>query len=170
MTSYVSVFSSLVRQYRGLVCLRLLKLWSVRGCSSSLVIDILFVLRRLIPMIHTVQQIIEIPLLPFVFGGRCPRYAGRAVSQRAARQRPAPLEEVAEPQVGAVTVCYVAALGRLSWWWRCWLAATKLTPPPSPSSCARTSCCRRSRRRRREEGGGRREEGGGGEHGESSGR
>ena len=32
-------------------------------------------------MVQTIQQIIEIPLSPFVFGGRCPRYAGRAVSQ-----------------------------------------------------------------------------------------
>ena len=31
--------------------------------------------------VHIGQQIIEIPLSPFVFGGRCPRYAGRAVSQ-----------------------------------------------------------------------------------------
>ena len=30
---------------------------------------------------QTIQQIIEIPLSPFVFGGRCLRYAGRAVSR-----------------------------------------------------------------------------------------
>ena len=48
--------------------------------SSALVIDILFVLRRLLSMVQTILQTIEFPLSPFVFGGRCPRYAGRAVS------------------------------------------------------------------------------------------
>ena len=43
------------------------KLRILRSCSSSLVIDILFVLRRLIPMVQTIQQIIEILLSPFVF-------------------------------------------------------------------------------------------------------
>ena len=31
-------------------------------------------------MVQTILQTIEFPLSPFVFGGRCPRYAGRAVS------------------------------------------------------------------------------------------
>ena len=51
--------------------LRLQKTAESRSCSSSLVIDIFFVLRRLIPMVQSVQ----------VFGGRYPSYAGRAVSQ-----------------------------------------------------------------------------------------
>ena len=87
MTSYVSVFSSLVRQwihflsvYRGLVS-DCRKLRSLRSCSSSLVIDVLFVLQRLISMVQTIQQFKEIPLSPFVLGGRCRCYAGRAVSQ-----------------------------------------------------------------------------------------
>ena len=86
MTSYVSVFSSLVRQWMHISVslqrpgLRLQKTGEFRSCSSSLDIDIFFVLRRLITMVQTFQQIIEIPQ-SFVFGGRCPRYAGHAVSQ-----------------------------------------------------------------------------------------
>ena len=56
------------------------KLRSLRSCSSALVIDILFVLRRLLSMVQTILQTIEFPLSPFVFGGRCHRYAGRAAS------------------------------------------------------------------------------------------
>ena len=41
---------------------------------------------------------------------------------------PEPLEEVSEPQVGAVTVGFVAAPGPLL------MVATKWTPPPSPTS------------------------------------
>ena len=51
-----------------------------RSCSSSLV-------GILIPMVQTIQQIIEIPPLLFVFGGRCPRCAGRADSQVQAWRR-----------------------------------------------------------------------------------
>ena len=47
-----------------------------------------------------------------------------------------------EPQVGAVTVGYVAAPGRR------WLAATVLASPPSPFCCARLSCRRRRWSRR----------------------
>ena len=63
---------ALVRQWR--------QLW-FRSCSSSLVIDIL------ISMVQTFQQIIEIPLSLFVFGGRCPRCEGRADSQVQAWRR-----------------------------------------------------------------------------------
>ena len=49
--------------------------------GSLLVVDIPFVPQWQISMVQSIQQIIEIPLSPFVFGGRCPRYAGRAVSQ-----------------------------------------------------------------------------------------
>ena len=57
------------------------KLRFLRSCSSFLVVDIPFVLQWQISMVQTIQQIIGIPLSLFVFGGRCPRYAGRAVSQ-----------------------------------------------------------------------------------------
>ena len=69
MTSYVSVSSSLVRQwiymsvYRGLVA-DCSKLRSFRSCSSSLVIDILFVPQWQIFMVQTVQLIMVIPLSP----------------------------------------------------------------------------------------------------------
>ena len=61
------------------------KLWFSRSCSPSLAVDFPFVLQRLIPMVQTVQQIIETPQLQFVFlGGRsllfgsC-RFSGAAV-------------------------------------------------------------------------------------------
>ena len=59
MTSYVSVFGSLVRQWMHIDVslqrpgLRLQKTAESRSCSSSLVIDIFFTLRRLIPMVQT---------------------------------------------------------------------------------------------------------------------
>ena len=65
----------------------------------------------------------------------------RAQKRPLPRTRSEPLVEVSEPQVGAVTVGYVAAPRR-------WLAATLQTSPPSPSSCARLTCRRRRRRRR----------------------
>ena len=55
------------------------KLWSFRNCSSSLFVDIPFVPQMLIPTVQTILQIIEIPHLLFVFGCRCPCFAGRAV-------------------------------------------------------------------------------------------
>ena len=61
--------------------------------------------------------------------------------------RPAPLAEVAGPQVRAATVGYVAAAG-LSLWCRRWLVATALTAPPSGSSSSRPWRCRRRRRRK----------------------
>ena len=57
------------------------KLWSFCSCSSSLFVDIPFVPQMLIPTVHTILQIIEIPHLLFVFGCRCPCCAGRANSQ-----------------------------------------------------------------------------------------
>ena len=57
------------------------KLRLSRGCSPSKVVDIPFVPQKLIPTVQTIQQIMEIPHLLFVFGGRCPCCAGRANSQ-----------------------------------------------------------------------------------------
>ena len=48
--------------------------------QSIQVVDISFVAQRQFPLVQTIQLTIEISL-SFVFGGRCPRYAGRAVSQ-----------------------------------------------------------------------------------------
>ena len=53
-----------LRQVPGLM---VQKLWSPRSCSSSSVVDILFVPQRQIPMVQSVQQTTEIPQLPFVF-------------------------------------------------------------------------------------------------------
>ena len=56
------------------------KLRILRSCSSSSVVDILFVPQRQIPMVLTIQQTTEIPQLPFVFWCRCHCCAGRAGS------------------------------------------------------------------------------------------
>ena len=52
---------------RGLLASTLQELRILRSCSSSSVVDILFVPQRQIPMVQTVQQTAEIPQMPFVF-------------------------------------------------------------------------------------------------------
>ena len=47
------------------------KLWSLRSCSPSLVVDISFAVQRQSLMVQTIQLTIEIHWT-FVFGGRCP--------------------------------------------------------------------------------------------------
>ena len=51
----------------GLLASTLQELRILRSCSSSSVVDILFVPQRQIPMVQTVQQTTEIPQMPFVF-------------------------------------------------------------------------------------------------------
>ena len=50
------------------------KLWRLRSCSLSLVVDISFPVQRQNLMVQTIQQTTEIPQL--LFDGRCLRYAG----------------------------------------------------------------------------------------------
>ena len=57
-------------------------LWSLRSCSSFIVVDIPFVTQRPIPMVQ--RWTIEISQLRFALGGRRPWYASRAGSSSAA--------------------------------------------------------------------------------------
>ena len=64
------------------------KLWSFRSCSSSLAVDIPFVAQKLIPMVQSAQQIMEILQLLLLLVVDVPVVQGRAGSQVLPWRRP----------------------------------------------------------------------------------